>query len=198
MKKWYKLCPYCAEEIRDNAVKCRFCWEFLWCNKGNNQFGKEEGEYERVRVNPIDRSYVKLNEGWNKWWKIWTGWVILIILWIIALLCFVFWMLVSHRETDEYCVEVYNGYFQYRFWADIKYHEVKYSEIVNGCVAYIETQQFTKNYNFYLLEYEVYIYTNRNFNRLFSKYISIPNLNSSINERNDMSQEVYDYYNNNL
>ena len=33
MKKWYKVCPFCANEIKEWAIKCKFCGEFL--EKGN-------------------------------------------------------------------------------------------------------------------------------------------------------------------
>lgn len=29
MKKWYKLCPFCANEIKEWAKKCQYCKEFL-------------------------------------------------------------------------------------------------------------------------------------------------------------------------
>ena len=44
------ICPYCKEEIKDGAKKCRFCWEFLNnineieidVNKENDINSKEE------------------------------------------------------------------------------------------------------------------------------------------------------------
>jgi len=47
MKKWYKLCPYCWEEIKEIAKKCRFCWEFFeesWeeTNKNVDKFSQKK------------------------------------------------------------------------------------------------------------------------------------------------------------
>ena len=29
MKKWYKKCPYCCNEVKKDAIKCQYCKEFL-------------------------------------------------------------------------------------------------------------------------------------------------------------------------
>lgn len=41
MKKWYKICPFCANEIKEWAKKCQFCKEFLeeWINWNINNDG---------------------------------------------------------------------------------------------------------------------------------------------------------------
>jgi len=37
-----KKCPYCAETITDNAVKCKFCWEELDCNDSEQKETTQE------------------------------------------------------------------------------------------------------------------------------------------------------------
>ena len=46
MKKWYKECPFCANEIKEKAIKCQYCWEFLNKEEENN----EEEIKEEVKV----------------------------------------------------------------------------------------------------------------------------------------------------
>ena len=41
MKKWYTLCPYCGEEIREIAKKCRYCHEFLEENEKMDEWKKK-------------------------------------------------------------------------------------------------------------------------------------------------------------
>lgn len=122
-----------------------------------------------------------------------------ILLWWVFMSTFLFisgcWSLAQNRMTSYDCENIYSQDFQYRFWAEITNHEVKYSDAVNSCVAYVELQQYTKAFNNYLLEYEIYKYKKWDMDRIFSKYISITDLNSSINERNNLIKQVQDYYN---
>ena len=74
MKRGYKLCPYCANNIREWAIKCQYCWEFL---------DKEE----RTRISKSN------NLSPSRWRRILAYWLDFIltytIIWGIINICYV-------------------------------------------------------------------------------------------------------------
>jgi len=60
MKKWYKLCPYCWEEIKEIAKKCRFCGEWLSDDKETTETIKEKTTWKsKTKETNIKKSIQK-------------------------------------------------------------------------------------------------------------------------------------------
>lgn len=78
MKQGYKECPYCANEIKEWALKCQYCWEFL-----NKQDSKIETKYKSTSM-PL---YVKI---------------------IIGAIIFIFWIILISHNSNSSSVVSYN------------------------------------------------------------------------------------------
>ena len=112
MKKWYKECPFCKNEIKKEAIKCPFCEELL------------ESKHEWKETN----SEISSNSKTYKILIIIMGIVIVLLLAIISFL-FINLNNTSEKQNEsnifekkKMCTEMHNNYEDYlkdtRDWSD--------------------------------------------------------------------------------
>ena len=117
MKKWYKLCPFCANEVKEWAIKCQYCHEFINTKTEN---GNNESDIEEVK------NWIKTSSNWNElWYKNFRIWFI--ILFIIPVIAYNIYVKVKQKNANNVIDSYYNSIID-NGWVDDSFDTKSYTK----------------------------------------------------------------------
>jgi hypothetical protein len=138
-----KKCPFCAEKIQDEAIKCKHCQSML----SNNE--KNEKGIDEIPQESHEESEVKAKSGVMDGVRIGAGIFIVLPLIIIGILCFLGTALyqISNLFSDPvvFCLTVVGVVFL--FWYLSKRKNEKKEQVIDGA-SNEDNVKSAEKYNF--------------------------------------------------
>lgn len=116
-------CPYCAEDIKEGAKKCRFCGEFL--DKAKDEKEEKLPELKEVKVYGASSSFLFL---------MWLCWILL------TLGTMILWIPFICRAISYHCkkLEIHNDRVIFKHWVFVKKSEEMPYKKINS----VDTRKF--------------------------------------------------------